>query len=56
MKKSNVLKFIEQLKKDCKSNQVGLFLYDQKFIMDECHKIGLVGFAALHGDSPRTCY
>ena len=20
--------------------------------MDECHKIGLMGFAALHGDSP----
>ena len=40
MKKSNVLKFIEQLKKDCKSNQIGLFLYDQKFIMDNGDKFG----------------
>lgn len=40
MKKSNVLKFIEQLKKDCKYNQVGLFLYDQKFIMDDGDKFG----------------
>ena len=40
MKKSNVLKFIEQLKKDCKSNQIGLFLYDQKFIIEDGDKFG----------------
>ena len=40
MKKSNVLKFIEQLKRDCKSNQIGLFLYDQKFIIEDGDKFG----------------
>lgn len=40
MRKSNVLKFIDQLKKDCKSNQIGLFLYDQKFIIDDGNKFG----------------
>lgn len=40
MKKSNVLKFIAQLKKDCKSNQIGLYLYDQKFLIDDGDKFG----------------
>lgn len=40
MKKSNVLKFIEQLKKDCRANQIGLSLYDQKFIIEDGNKFG----------------
>ncbi|MBX7077368.1 MAG: hypothetical protein K1X33_08675 [Methanobacteriaceae archaeon] len=40
MKKSNVLKFIEQLKQDCKSNKIGLFLYNQKFLIDDGDKFG----------------
>ena len=40
MKKDNVLCFVKQLKKDCKSNQIGLFLYDQKFLLDDGDKFG----------------
>ena len=40
MKKDNVLKFIEQLKQDCKSNKIGLFLYNQKFLIDDGDKFG----------------
>lgn len=40
MRKSNVLNFLNQLKKDCKSNGIGLFLYNQKFVMDNGDKFG----------------
>lgn len=40
MKKSNVLKFIEQLKIDCKKNKIKLFLYDAKHIEENGDKFG----------------
>ena len=40
MNKDNVSKFIRKLKKDCKSNNIGLFLYNQKYIVDEGDKFG----------------